>query len=213
MEKRIVVPGELITEERRRLGEHVYLKDGKIYGDILGIAETDEQNAAVIPLRGKYMPKAGDLVVGIISGDVYSGYIVDINSFYSAFISKKELRETLKIGTVVSAKIEDVNEVNDVDLSNIRVFYGGEILGVSPVKVPRMIGKNGSMLEVLKKGTACNLLIGRNGRIWIKGGNYDLLVKAVAKIEAESHLSNLTNKVTLYLEEENKKVKEKGLNG
>lgn len=208
MEKKIVIPGELITEERRRLGEHVYLKDGKVYGDILGIAETDEQTASVIPLKGKYMPKPGDLIVGIISGDVFSGYHVDINSFYSAFISKKELRDIIKVGTVVTAKIEDVNEVNDVDLSNVRVFYGGEILSVSPVKVPRMIGKNGSMLEVLKKGTACNLLVGRNGRIWVKGGNYDLLVKAIAKIEAEAHLSNLTNKMTLYLEEENKKVKE-----
>ncbi len=208
MEKRIVISGELVTAERRRMGEHVFLQDGKIYSDALGIAEKDEQTASVIPLHGKYMPRAGDLIVGIISRDVYSGYIVDVNSFYTAFISKKELRETLKVGTVVSAKIEEVNEVNDVDLSNIRVFYGGEILSVSPVKVPRMIGKNGSMLEVLKKGTACNLLIGRNGRIWLKGGNYDLLVKAIAKIESESHLSNLTNKVTLFLEEENKKPKE-----
>lgn len=210
MEKKIVVPGELITDERRRLGDHVFLRDGKIYSDALGIAEKDEQTTNVVPLQGKYLPRVGDLIVGIISGDVYSGYLVDINSFYSAFISKKELRDTLKVGTVVSAKIEEVNEVNDVQLSNIRVFYGGEILSVEPVKVPRMIGKNGSMLEVLKKGTGCNLLIGRNGRIWIKGGNFDLLVKATTKIEDEAHLSNLTNKVTLYLEEENKKNNVKG---
>jgi exosome complex component RRP4 len=208
MEKRIVIPGELVTEERRRLGDHVFLKEGKVYSDVLGIAESDEQTASVVPLHGKYMPRSGDLIVGIISGDVYSGYIVDINSFYNAFISKKELRDPLKVGTVVSAKIEEVNEVNDVQLSNIRVFYGGEILTVAPVKVPRMIGKNGSMLEVLKKGTSCNLLIGRNGRIWIKGGNYDLLVEAISKIEREAHLANLTNKVTLFLEEKNKVLKE-----
>jgi exosome complex component RRP4 len=95
--------------------------------------------------------------------------------------------------------------LNEVDLARPRIFFGGEIISVSPVKVPRIIGKNGSMLEVLKKGTGSNVMVGRNGRIWVKGGNIPLLVKAIEKIETEAHLNNLTNRVGEFLDAERKK--------
>lgn len=207
--KKIVIPGELVTAERKRVGEHVFIRDGKIYSDILGILSEEGSTVSVIPLQGRYMPVAGDLIVGVVSQDVFSGYIVDINSFYFSFISKKEMDEVLKIGSVISAKVDSVSEINEADLSNVRVFYGGEVLTVSPVKVPRMIGKAGSMLEILKRGTGSNIMIGRNGRIWVKGGNVDLLIRALKKIEEEAHHSNLTNSVAAFLEEENKKQKPK----
>jgi len=78
---------------------------------------------------------------------------------------------------------------------------------VTPVKVPRLIGKNGSMLQVLKDGTGSNILVGRNGRVWVKDGNTRLLKRAIQKIEDESHLSNLTNSVKEFLEKEGKKEK------
>ncbi|MBU0636235.1 RNA-binding protein, partial [Candidatus Micrarchaeota archaeon] len=62
-------------------------------------------------------------------------------------------------------------------------------------------GKNSSMLEVLKSGTASNLMIGRNGLAWIKGGDTALLRKAIRKIEEESHLDHLTEGITLFLKE------------
>jgi exosome complex component RRP4 len=207
--KRIVVPGEVVTTERKRVGEHVFISDGKILADTIGIVSDEASTVSVIPLQGKYMPVAGDLVVGVVAQDLFSGYIVDINSFYYSFVSKKDIRDVLKLGSVISAKIESVNEINEADLSNVRVFYGGEILSVSPVKVPRMIGKNGSMLEVLKRGTGCNIMIGRNGRIWVKGGNIELLIVALKKIEEEAHLSNLTNRMTEFLDAENKKARPK----
>lgn len=195
-----MVPGEIISEERKRLGSHVFIENGKIYSDCLGIAEVESETAAVIPLHGKYMPYAGDLIVGIIVSEKYSGYTVDINSFYSSFISKDEFREQLKPGTVISAKIDSVNEINEATLGDVRVFYGGEIISVSPVKVPRLIGKNGSMLTVLKNGTKSSILVGRNGRVWAKGGNINMLIDAIRKIEREAHMSNLTNTMDAYLQ-------------
>ncbi len=201
MEKKLVIPGELVSEERKRLGGHVFIENGKIYSDTLGIVADEPQAISVIPLQGKYMPCRGDVVVGIVAQEKFAGFIIDINSFYFSFVSKKEIRESLKVGSIVSAKIFEVNEINEAELGDIRLFIGGEIVSVSAVKVPRVIGKNGSMLDVLKNGTNCNIVVGRNGRIWIKGGNIELFLKAIKKIEDEAHLSNLTNKMTAFMEE------------
>jgi exosome complex component RRP4 len=131
---------------------------------------------------------------------------VDINSFYYSFVRKDNIRKPLDKGAVISAKITSVNEINEAELDQIRVFYDGEVLDVSPVKVPRIIGKKGSMLEVLTKGTGSSIMAGRNGRVWIKDGNIALLKKAIKKIEDEAHLSNLTVRITEFIEREKKQA-------
>ncbi|MEM4327111.1 MAG: RNA-binding protein, partial [Candidatus Diapherotrites archaeon] len=153
MSKKIVIPGELVTEERKKLGSHVFVREGKIYSDSLGLVQTDSDFASVVPLEGKYIPKVGDVVIGIIVSEKFAVYGIDINSFYPSFILKKELREVLKPGSVVSAKVLKVNELNEVELGFPRLFFGGEVLEISPVKIPRVIGRDGSMLNVLKQGT------------------------------------------------------------
>ncbi|MFH0955106.1 MAG: KH domain-containing protein [Candidatus Micrarchaeota archaeon] len=197
--KKIVVPGELLTEERKRMGEHVYASQGKIFSDTLGIFQDEGSVASVVALKGRYIPMRDDLVIGIVAMDVHAGYLVDINSFYYSFVSKKEIRDSLKSGSIVSGKIMEVSETHETSLGFVRVFYGGEIVLVSPVKVPRMIGKNGSMLDVLKRGTGANIMIGRNGLVWAKGGNIDLLKIALKKIDDEAHKEHLTQMMAEFL--------------
>lgn len=205
MEKKIVVPGELVTEQRKRLGTHVYIREGRIYSDVLGLVHDDNDVASVVPLEGKYMPQVGDVIVGVIASEKFSGYVVDINSPYMSFVSKDSLREVLKPGAVISAKVSSVNELREAELDNARVFYGGEIVEISPVKVPRVIGRNGSMLDILKQGTGSSMLVGRNGWIWAKDGNTKLLAASLRKIEAEAHLDNLTHNMAEFLKKESGK--------
>jgi len=198
-EKKVVIPGEVVTEERQKIGSHVFVEAGKVYSDCLGLVYPDKEYASVVPLHGRYIPGRGDLIVGIISQETYSGYMVAVNSIYRSYISKDAVRGDLKIGAIVSAKVNGVNEINEADLDDIRVFYGGEIVSMSPVKIPRVIGKSGSMLNELKQGTGCSILVGRNGWIWVKGGNIMLLKQALELIEEQAHMSNLTNKIAEFL--------------
>jgi exosome complex component RRP4 len=206
MRKKIVVPGELVSEERKKVGSHVFVENGKIYSDVLGLVYSDSQDASVVALHGKYAPQREDLIIGIVVQETFGGYIVDINSFYYSFISKEFIRDRLQRGAIISAKILSVNEINEAELGQVRVFYGGEIINISSVKIPRVIGKNASMMEALKVGTGANIMVGRNGRIWAKGGNTQLLAEAIKKIETESHLSNLTSKIESFLKEKNNKA-------
>jgi len=205
-EKQIVVPGELVTSERKKLGANVFQNEGKIYSMVLGIPKVSEDTASVVALKGRYYPKKNDLVIGIVKEENFSGYVIDINSFYHCFIPKKLLDSMpLKKGTIIQAIISYVNEIKVVDLENIRVLFSGDLIDVSPVKVPRIIGKQGSMLNLLKEKTKCQIIVGQNGRIWIKNGNTKLCIEAIRKIEAESHLSNLTQRIELFLNENLKK--------
>ncbi len=203
--KIVVVPGELITDERKKLGQHVFIENGKVYSDTLGLSYPSSSVAYVVPLSGRYLPQRDDLIIGIVERLTMKGAMVNINSIYSCYLSADSVRDKLELGTIVSAKVDSVNETNEADLFDTRVFFGGEIISVTPSKVPRMVGKNGSMLSVLKEGTGCNLLVGRNGWVWAKDGDTAKLVKALRLIEKEAHFDNLTVKVEAFLK--GKKVK------
>ncbi len=200
--KKVVVPGELISEERKKIGENVFVREGKIYSSVLGLTDESSPVAGVVPLEGSYRPAEGDLIVGVVEMETFAGYLVNINTHAWSFLSKESLREPLKPGSIVSAQVARVNEVNEVDLDRPRVFYGGEIIKATPVKVPRIIGKNGSMLNVLKDGTKSSLMVGRNGFVWAKGGNTALLARSLEKIQKEAHHGNLTNSIESFLKKE-----------
>ncbi|MCX8190244.1 MAG: KH domain-containing protein [Candidatus Diapherotrites archaeon] len=203
MEYKVVVPGELISESRLKLGQHVFIENGKIYAETVGIARTDKGIARVVALQGRYIPKIGDLVIGVVVSEEYSVYAVDVNSFYYSFIPKEEIRVLLRKGNIISAKVSKINEINEISLTNVRVLYGGEILLVEPTKVPRIIGKNASMIKLLQNSTRCSIIVGMNGILWAKGTEQgiELLKKALDKIERESHLGNLTLKIQKMLSE------------
>lgn len=62
-----------------------------------------------------------------------------------------------------------------------------------------MIGKHSSMLNILKAATKCEILVGKNGLIWIKGPNQQKAVEAIDKIDREAHLPGLTDRIIDFL--------------
>lgn len=199
MSKEIVVPGELLSTESKQLGAHTFARDNKIYSDVLGLRNESEGRMSVVPLRGRYAPIENDVVIGVVKNEKFAGYDLEINSFYSSFVNKQELREPLKVGSIVSAKIVKVNELNEADLGMVRPLQDGEITNVTPVKVPRIIGKNASMLNAVKNGTGSTIMVGRNGLVWVHGGNTALAVEAIQRIEEYAHVEHLTTDIQKFL--------------
>jgi exosome complex component RRP4 len=200
--KKVVIPGELISQERKRLGSNVYVANGKIYSKVLGISEDSDERASVVPLEGKYFPQQDDVVIGVVTRAIFAGYNININSFVESFIPKSVMREDLKVGDLISAKVEYINELREADLGFPRRMFGGDVIEVTAVRTPRLIGKSGSMLELLKQGTGCEIIIGKNGRVWARNGNLALLKKIVLFINDNSYKSNLTNAVEEFFKAE-----------
>lgn len=197
--KRIVTPGELITDKKKKVGGNVFIKENCIYSSVLGILNESEDYVSIVPLNGPYVPEVNDAIVCIIKNVTNNGYIIDINAHSDCFLPKSLVTKELKIGQMLFARVKDVDGVDVTELDNINILPLGNILVVPSVKVPRIIGKNDSMLNVLKKYTQSNMLVGRNGWIWCVSKNYGLLEDVINLIITNSQKSNLTNTIEEYL--------------
>ncbi|MEA1925034.1 MAG: exosome complex RNA-binding protein Rrp4 [Candidatus Altiarchaeota archaeon] len=212
-DREFVIPGQLI-------GDNVYCTenclsvDDKIYSSIQGMVRVNGNRGTIIPLSGAYTPKRDDIVIGLVVEVLGRGWLVDINSPYMSVMmgeeaTKNVMEEDLSlyydVGDKISVKIIRVNEVYNFDLIRPRKLNDGFIINVNPKRIPRVVGKRRSMLEILRKKTGCNIVVGQNGRIWIKSDkpdNAELAVKAIKKIEREAQTSGLTNKIESMLDDE-----------
>ncbi len=208
-EKDLVVPGELLAEDDYYSGRGTFEDDGKICSKLLGLVSLRNKKISVIPLKSKYLPKKGDVVIGKIDDVRFSMWGVDINSPYSGILpasevfgrEKKELSRVFDIGDVLFLRIVDVDEVKKVKLGlkgrGMGKFKGGVIVDIAPTKVPRLIGKKGSMINMIKDKTGCKIVVGQNGLVWVKGNeDMEQIVKNVIKlIEKEAHTSGLTDRI------------------
>jgi len=86
------------------------------------------------------------------------------------------LTKYFDIGDYVMAKIINVTSQKLVDVTmkgpGLRKLKGGRIIQVNPYKVPRIIGKAGSMVTMIKDATGCRILVGQNGLVWIILGGH-----------------------------------------
>ncbi|MCX8196779.1 MAG: KH domain-containing protein [Candidatus Micrarchaeota archaeon] len=197
VEGKIVMPGELISEREEHIS-YAYVEKGKTYSTVVGLYS----NGKIVPLEGPYDPLAEDTVVGVITEIKFAGYSVDINYAFPAFLSNRESKEKLALGDAIIAKVLSVNEVKDVELFEAKRLPAGSLVRVSPVKVPRIIGKRNSMIDMLQSSTGCQIFVGRNGYVWISGKGNDILAeKALRIIEVQAHTQGLTDRVAAFLRE------------
>ena len=208
-EKDLVVPGQVLAEDGYYSGRGTFEEDGKVCSKLLGLVSLRNKKVTVVPLKSKYLPKKGDVVIGKISDVRFSMWEVDLNSPYSGILpasevfgrEKKELSRVFDIGDVLFLRIVDVDEVKKVKLGlkgrGMGKFKGGIVVDIAPTKVPRLIGKKGSMINMIKGKTGCKIVVGQNGLVWVKGDkDMEQLVKNVIKlIEKEAHTSGLTDRI------------------
>lgn len=217
-DKAIVIPGEELATGMDFLPSYGTYREGEsIVAARLGLVNVDGQVIKLIPLSGRYMPKRGDTIIGKVIDVLMSGWRMEFNSAYSGMLPLKDatqefimkgadLTKYFEIDDWVVTKISNVTSQKLVDLNmrgpGLRKLTGGRIISVNPHKVPRIIGKQGSMVSMVKQATGCSIVVGQNGWVWIQGAIKSELVavNAIRKIEDESHISGLTERMKTYLE-------------
>ena len=222
-DKSIAVPGETLAIGLDILpGNGTYRDSDKVIAQRLGLVSIEGRALRLIPLSGRYIPKTGDTIICKVIDLSFNGWRLDTNSAYSAMLSLKEatsefvarganLTQYYDLGDYIVCKIVNVTSQKLVDVTmkgpGLRKLKGGRIIEVDTNKVPRIIGKQGSMVTMIKDATKCNITVGQNGLIWIdcEPINELLAIQTIRKIEKESHTSGLTDKIKEYLE--NNKVK------
>jgi exosome complex component RRP4 len=216
-QREIVLPGTYIEERKGRKIVNCYVEGEKVFSKVLGILKISDEEISVVPLAGKYFPKVGDRIIGRIEEIEVSGWWVDINSPYRAFlplaeaveefvdVRRVDLSRFYDIDDIIFCKITKVtkNKIIQVSMKDMlaRKLFGGITIKITPYKVARVIGKGGSMIELIKKKTGSEIYVGQNGVIWIKGGKKEKAIEAILTIEREAHISGLTEKIAKMLGE------------
>ena len=207
--KELVIPGQILADDEYYSGRGTFKENGKVCSSLLGRVSLRNKKIRVIPLKSKYVPKKGDVVIGKIKDVRFSMWDVDINSPYSGILpafevfgrEKKELNKVYDVGDVLFLRVVEVDEIKKAKLGlkgrGMGKFKGGIIVDIAPTKVPRLIGKKGSMINMIKDKTKCKIVVGQNGLVWIKGNEdmEQLTREIISLIEAEAHTSGLTNKI------------------
>ncbi|MAG91992.1 RNA-binding protein [Candidatus Woesearchaeota archaeon] len=217
-DKEISVPGETLAIGMDVLpGRGTYRDGEKIVANRLGLAMVDGRTIKLIQLSGRYAPKTGDTIICKVIDVGFNGWRLETNSAYSAMMSMKDatsqfiqrganLTQFYDLGDHVVCKIVNVTSQKLIDVTmkgpGLRKLRGGRIIEVDPNKVPRIIGKQGSMVMMIKDATKSNISVGQNGLIWIDAEpkNELLAINTIRKIENESHTAGLTDKIKGYLE-------------
>ncbi|HKZ98964.1 MAG TPA: exosome complex RNA-binding protein Rrp4 [Thermoplasmata archaeon] len=211
----IVIPGEAVGGRGVRPGPGTYSEGGQVYAAHLGVLSEGEGTVSVVPLRGQYLPEPGDAVIGVIEDMGASHWLVDINAPYPAPLHatespwRVEFGDTaryLNVGDAIMCHVLSVDEIKRIQLTmqdrEARRLEGGQLLDIEPMKVPRVIGKEGSMLALIRDMTGCRIYVGQNGRIWLDGEDRDtaLAVRAIKIVDERAQAVGLTETVREFLE-------------
>jgi len=209
--REIVLPSQYLGDiDKNKAGRGTFVEQGKIYARIVGVLHHNPPYINVIAVKGRYDAVEGDLIIGFVEEPLSSSWLVDINAPYPALLHVNEVpwdvefgetEKYLNTGDSIMAKILSVDLEKKLNITlkdrNLYKIRGGHIINVEPSKVPRIIGKKGSMIGLLKKYTRCRIFVGQNGRIWIDGDDENIvkMLAAIRLIEEESISYGLTNKV------------------
>ena len=217
--RKYVIPGDVVTTGPFRPEQNVILDGTKIIATAVGISEIYDDSVKVIPLTGKYIPKIDDLVIAKVNSHTSLSWELDINSCYVGFLPAQdvfgrdfsahadELTSKLKTGDLVAARIANFDRtrdplvtISDRDLGKID---SGVLIAISPSKVPRLIGKRGSMIQMIEQATDAAVTIGQNGWVVVSCETPEGLLKAKTAIEMvneKAHVANLTDQVKEMLD-------------
>jgi exosome complex component RRP4 len=217
--RKYVIPGDVVTTGPFRPEQNVVLEGNKIISTTIGISEIYDDSVKVISLTGKYIPKINDLVIGKVISHTSLSWELDINSCYVGFLPAQdvfgrdfsahadELTSKLKAGDLVAARIANFDRTRDPLVTiadrDLGKIDSGDLIKISPSKVPRLIGKRGTMIQTIEGATDAVITIGQNGWVVVSCENPEGLLKAKKAIEMvneQAHVANLTDQVKEMLE-------------
>ena len=197
--KRHVLPGDFITTAPLRLQGNVVLEGKRVIATSIGLSDVSADSVRVIPLTGVYLPKIDDLVIGTIQYIFGNSWFADINSCYQGMLlgqdvfgrgsypTTSEMKERLDNGDIIYAKIANSDRQREPLISiadqSLGKIDSGELVKISPTKIPRLIGKHGSMIQSIEASTNATITVGQNGFIILKCDDFAGLQKAIKSIK------------------------------
>jgi exosome complex component RRP4 len=196
--RKIILPGEKIADARVQV-PGAFNDSQATYASVVGMLD---EEGRFIPMEKKYRPIVDDVVIGMVTDARHAGYDVELNLPNVGFIPARDIRLKLELGDFVVCKVREVTETGDMDLADVRRLPRGQMVVFPPAKVPRLIGKKLSMINLIKENVG-DILVGNNGYVWIsEKADIPLAIKVVKMIDEGAHFSGLTDRVAAFFAKE-----------
>lgn len=217
VERKPVIPGDVIATGDHRYGSYIEKRGDSYIALRVGLAENGRDGLRLNPLSGPYLPRADDEVIGKVVDMNGFGWVIDINSCFDGYLpasfvfgrdfspSTHDLSSKFRVGDVIGCRIESFDRSRDPQLSIRGPGFGkipkGEIIKMSPTKVPRLIGRRGAMINMISGSTQCDVKVGQNGVVVITGSPEGVLkaTTAIRMVDEEAHAADLGRKVEEFL--------------
>jgi exosome complex component RRP4 len=210
----LVLPGEEIASQGLKPGPGTYRVGGKVYASVLGLLSSHPPAVRVIPLSGRYIPKAGDVVVGTVTDVQGTFWLLDIGAPRWAplhmtgtpwDVQVGETEKFLRVGDAVVVQVESLDATGRIGVTmqgdRLGKLEGGTIVRIAAARVGRVVGRNGSMIETIVRHTGAKITVGQNGRVWVDGDPEAIrrVREVLRQIDEEGMRPGLTERVEGYL--------------
>lgn len=133
-------------------------------------------------LTKKYVPSAGDFVVGVVVARLVDGFRVDVGSAHPAFLpalefegATKRNKPSLAVGAAVFARVAEVDRDLDAALSctdttgkagGFGELSDGTIVRTSQRSAQQLLG--GEVLQAVAQQVRFEVAVGLNGAVWVR---------------------------------------------
>jgi exosome complex component RRP4 len=213
--KVLVLPGDEIPDRGLQPGFGTYRVGKHLFASVMGYATWREPFVRVVPFAGRYSPKPHDVIIGIVQDVQKTFYLLDIDASRWAPLHTSgtpwepgpgELDQYLRIGDSVLVAVENLDATGKIGVTmkgdDLGKLNGGTLLTISPAKIPRVIGKGGSMIHTITRLTQTRVAVGQNGRIWVDGSDEGIrrVRECLRIIEEEGQRAGLTERIEGFLQ-------------
>jgi len=214
---RLVTPGEAIgASSGVRAGTGTLKQGNEIISTKLGWAKENNGVVFVDPIYSAYLPRSGDLVIGIVESVRNNLWFAEVNGPFNGLLPmslapwKVEFgaaREHMDIGDVMLARVQEVDEAHNIVITmkgvGLRKLKEGTVLDL-PVNLVKLVrSDNDSILNSLKEASDCRIIVADNGRMWVDGSpeNISMVRDAIDLLRSSGHMSNVTDVISQFVEE------------
>ncbi|WRT66131.1 uncharacterized protein IL334_003084 [Kwoniella shivajii] len=188
----IVTPGEIITSSKEYMRGHgTYVEEVNVVSSVTGTIERVNKLISVKPVRSKYTPEVGDLVIGRIVEVGPQRWRVDANGRQDAVLMLSsvnlpggvqrrkiesdalKMREFLAEGDLLVAEVQAFFGDGAMSLHTRSLKYGklrnGQLLTVPPQLI-RRLKSHFHHIPPPCGPSGVDIILGLNGFIWVSSG-------------------------------------------
>ena len=216
-ELRLVTPGEAIgASSGVRAGTGTIIMGDNIIATKVGWAKENNGVTSVDPISSAYMPRSGDLVIGIVESVRNNLWFADVNGPFNGLLPmslapwKVEFgaaRQHMDIGDIMLARVQEVDEAHNIVLTmkgvGLRRLKEGMMANISMNHISRLRGANDSTLKELREVCDSRIIVAENGRVWVDGDadGISFMRTVLHLVRSEGHKASFGESLNLLIRE------------